>query len=36
MVVIQAVVSRGEFGVLGPDDDCWSQMAGIIPSADEV
>ncbi|MFS7935062.1 putative isoamylase [Helianthus anomalus] len=31
----KAVVSRGEFGVLGPDDDCWSQMAGRIPSVDE-
>ncbi|KAL8191569.1 hypothetical protein R6Q57_028300 [Mikania cordata] len=31
----KAVVSRGDFGVLGPDDDCWSQMAGRIPSIDE-
>ncbi|MFS7960396.1 putative isoamylase [Helianthus anomalus] len=31
-----AAVSRGEFGVLGPDDDCWSQMTGRIPSPDEV
>lgn len=31
----QAVASRGEFGVLGPGDDCWTQMACQIPSADE-
>ncbi|XP_071725447.1 isoamylase 1, chloroplastic isoform X2 [Rutidosis leptorrhynchoides] len=31
----KAVVSRGEFGVLGPDDDCWSQMACTIPVIDE-
>ncbi|XP_024967150.1 isoamylase 1, chloroplastic-like [Cynara cardunculus var. scolymus] len=31
----KAVVSRGEFGVLGPDDDCWSQMACKIPTIHE-
>lgn len=31
----QAVASRGEFGVLGPGDDCWTQMACQIPSADD-
>ncbi|KDP34860.1 hypothetical protein JCGZ_09148 [Jatropha curcas] len=29
----KAVISRGEFGVLGPDDNCWPQMAGMIPAA---
>ncbi|KAK9050883.1 hypothetical protein SSX86_030146 [Deinandra increscens subsp. villosa] len=33
--VAEAVVLKGEFGVLGPDDDCWSQMAGRIHFADE-
>ncbi|KAL7189925.1 hypothetical protein ACSBR1_039542 [Camellia fascicularis] len=29
----KAVVSRGDFGVLGPEDDCWPQMACMVPSA---
>ncbi|PHU11647.1 Isoamylase 1, chloroplastic [Capsicum chinense] len=29
----KATVSRGEYGVLGPEDDCWPPMAGIVPSA---
>lgn len=28
----KAVVSRGEFGVLGPEGDCWPQMACMVPS----
>lgn len=33
----QAVISRGEFGVLGPDSNCWPQMAGMVPTVnDEV
>ncbi|XP_023744999.1 isoamylase 1, chloroplastic [Lactuca sativa] len=31
----KAVLSREEFGVLGADDDCWSQMACTIPSNHE-
>ncbi|WCJ24397.1 Glycogen debranching enzyme [Euphorbia peplus] len=31
----KAVIGRGEYGVLGPDDDCWPQMAGMIPSAQD-
>ncbi|WOG92683.1 hypothetical protein DCAR_0311958 [Daucus carota subsp. sativus] len=31
----KAVASRGEFGVLGPGDDCWTQMACQIPTADD-
>ncbi|XP_057995639.1 isoamylase 1, chloroplastic isoform X2 [Hevea brasiliensis] len=31
----KAVISRGEFGVLGPDDNCWPQMAGMIPAAQD-
>lgn len=31
----KAVVSRGEFGVLGPRDDSWPQMACEVPSADD-
>lgn len=30
-VNLQAVISRGEYGVLGPDGNCWPQMAGMIP-----
>lgn len=31
------MISRGEYGVLGPEDDCWPQMACGIPSdKDEV
>lgn len=30
-------MSRGEFGALGPDEDCWPQMASPVPSTnDEV
>ncbi|XP_075092884.1 isoamylase 1, chloroplastic-like isoform X2 [Nicotiana tabacum] len=29
----KATVSRGEYGVLGPEDDCWPLMAGMVPSA---
>ncbi|KAI4352719.1 hypothetical protein L6164_006941 [Bauhinia variegata] len=31
----KAVISRGEFGALGPDGNCWPQMAGMIPSDDD-
>ncbi|XP_065847541.1 isoamylase 1, chloroplastic isoform X2 [Euphorbia lathyris] len=31
----KAVISRGEYGVLGPDDDCWPQMAGMIPASQD-
>ncbi|XP_028760019.1 isoamylase 1, chloroplastic [Neltuma alba] len=31
----KAVISRGGFGALGPDGNCWPQMAGMIPSSDE-
>ena len=31
----QAVISRGEFGALGPNDNCWPQMAGMVPTANE-
>ncbi|MED6157612.1 Iron-sulfur assembly protein 1 [Stylosanthes scabra] len=31
----KAVISRGEFGALGPDGNCWPQMAGMIPSSDD-
>ncbi|CAO2162756.1 unnamed protein product [Urochloa humidicola] len=27
----KAVVSRGQYGVPGPDGDCWPQMAGVVP-----
>ncbi|KAK4478923.1 hypothetical protein RD792_014430 [Penstemon davidsonii] len=27
----KAVVSRGEYGALGPGEDCWPQMAGLVP-----
>ncbi|CAN6452621.1 unnamed protein product [Victoria cruziana] len=30
----KAVVSRGEYGVLGPDGSCWPQMAGCVPSSE--
>ncbi|CAI9261993.1 unnamed protein product [Lactuca saligna] len=36
VVLIQAVLSKEEFGVLGPDDDCWSQMGCKVPSNQEV
>ncbi|CAK7345556.1 unnamed protein product [Dovyalis caffra] len=31
----KAVISRGEFGVLGPDDNRWPQMACMIPTTDD-
>ncbi|RDX79505.1 Isoamylase 1, chloroplastic, partial [Mucuna pruriens] len=31
----KAVISRGEFGALGPDGNCWPQMAGRVPSDDD-
>ncbi|KAI9124532.1 hypothetical protein K1719_004454 [Acacia pycnantha] len=31
----KAVISRGEFGALGPDGNCWPQMAGMVPSSDD-
>ena len=31
----QAVISREEFGALGPDDNCWPQMAGMVPTVDD-
>ncbi|KAK2439290.1 isoamylase 3, chloroplastic [Trifolium repens] len=27
----KAVISRGEFGAVGPDGNCWPQMAGMVP-----
>ncbi|KAL6519127.1 Iron-sulfur assembly protein 1 [Orobanche gracilis] len=29
----KAVVSRGEYGALGPDKDCWPPMACLVPSS---
>ncbi|XP_057980930.1 isoamylase 1, chloroplastic isoform X2 [Malania oleifera] len=31
----KAVISRGEFGVLGPNANFWPQMAGMIPTSDD-
>ncbi|KAK3011057.1 hypothetical protein RJ639_012467 [Escallonia herrerae] len=31
----KAIASRGEFGILGPKDDCWPQMVCEVPSADD-
>ncbi|XP_038696318.1 isoamylase 1, chloroplastic isoform X2 [Tripterygium wilfordii] len=31
----KAVISRGEFGVLGPDGNCWAPMACMIPNSEE-
>ncbi|KAI9181795.1 hypothetical protein LWI28_018671 [Acer negundo] len=31
----QAVISRGQFGVLKPDENCWPQMACRIPSCED-
>ncbi|XP_031373341.1 isoamylase 1, chloroplastic isoform X2 [Punica granatum] len=28
----KAVISRGEYGVLGPEDNCWPQMTCMVPS----
>ncbi|XP_020701776.1 isoamylase 1, chloroplastic isoform X1 [Dendrobium catenatum] len=27
----KAVISRGEYGILGTDGNCWPQMAGMVP-----
>ena len=32
---VQAVISKEDFGVLGPDDNCWPQMACMIPTSDD-
>lgn len=32
----KAVIRRGEFGTLGPDGNCWPQMACMIPSFDNI
>lgn len=29
------MISRGEYGVLGPEDNCWPQMACTVPSNDD-
>ncbi|GLU10532.1 hypothetical protein SLE2022_273260 [Rubroshorea leprosula] len=31
----KAVISREEFGVLDPDDNCWPQMACMVPNAED-
>ncbi|PIA43914.1 hypothetical protein AQUCO_01800158v1 [Aquilegia coerulea] len=31
----KAVVSRGEFGALGPEENCWPQMAGMVPASSD-
>uniref|UniRef100_A0A2N9GCV4 Glycoside hydrolase family 13 N-terminal domain-containing protein n=1 Tax=Fagus sylvatica TaxID=28930 RepID=A0A2N9GCV4_FAGSY len=31
----KAVISRGEFGAVGPDGNCWPQMACMVPSFDD-
>ncbi|KAK6944677.1 Glycoside hydrolase, family 13, N-terminal [Dillenia turbinata] len=31
----KAVISREGFGVLGPDGNCWPQMACMVPSSDD-
>ncbi|KAJ6758966.1 ISOAMYLASE 1 CHLOROPLASTIC [Salix koriyanagi] len=31
----KAVISKEDFGVLGPDDNCWPQMACMIPTSDD-
>ncbi|XP_077216116.1 isoamylase 1 isoform X2 [Tasmannia lanceolata] len=30
----KAVISRGEYGALGPSGNCWPPMAGMVPSSD--
>ncbi|KAK9097561.1 hypothetical protein Sjap_023058 [Stephania japonica] len=32
----KAVISREQYGTLGPDGNCWPQMAGMVPSADNA
>lgn len=34
LFIIQAIIRRGEFGVLGPEGNCWPQMACMVPSSD--
>ncbi|ESQ52690.1 hypothetical protein EUTSA_v10016275mg [Eutrema salsugineum] len=31
----KAIISRDEFGVLGADENCWPQMACMVPTLDE-
>ncbi|KAG9449766.1 hypothetical protein H6P81_009731 [Aristolochia fimbriata] len=31
----KAVVSREEYGALGPEGNCWPQMVGMVPSPDD-
>lgn len=31
----KAIIRRGEFGVLGPEGNCWPQMACMVPSSDD-
>ncbi|KAL1217815.1 Isoamylase 1 [Cardamine amara subsp. amara] len=31
----KAIISRDEFGILGPDENCWPQMACMVPTLDE-
>ncbi|KNA14483.1 hypothetical protein SOVF_107160 isoform B [Spinacia oleracea] len=31
----KAVISRGNYGELGPEGNCWPQMAGMIPSPND-
>ncbi|WZY91917.1 hypothetical protein YC2023_064246 [Brassica napus] len=31
----KAIISRDEFGVLGADDNCWPQMACMVPTLDD-
>ncbi|KAH9293344.1 hypothetical protein KI387_041440, partial [Taxus chinensis] len=31
----RAVISRVEYGVLGPEGNCWPQMAGMVPVPDD-
>ncbi|KAL2902515.1 Isoamylase 1 chloroplastic [Bienertia sinuspersici] len=33
--IILAVISRGNYGELGPEGNCWPQMAGMIPSPND-
>ena len=34
-LIFQAVIRRGEYGTVGPDGNCWPQMACMIPSSDD-
>ncbi|KAH9805603.1 isoamylase 1 [Citrus sinensis] len=31
----KAVISRAQFGVLGPDENCWPQMACLVPTPED-